>query len=112
MRAGGEKRGNSYDRKRRRAWLLATFDPDLGPDVARCHLKLSDDRCHVYVDDTTLTVDRIDPKGGYQYANCQPACTPCQNLQGALITAERRHDWQRWMDEAKAEGIEWDGAMA
>lgn len=112
MRAGGEKRGNCYDRRRRRAWLLVNFDPELGAEVARCHLRLADDRCHVYVDDQTLTVDRIDPAGGYQHDNIQPACRPCQNLQGALITTERRQDWLRWMEEAKALGIEWDGALA
>ncbi len=111
MRAGGERRGNSRDRARRRVWLLAAFDTDLGPEVARCHLKLSD-RCHGYVDDRTLTVDRIDPGGTYAHDNIQPACTPCQNTQGALITAERRQDWHRWMAEAAALGIEWDGALA
>lgn len=111
MRAGGEKRGNSYDRARRRAWLLATFDTDLGPEVARCHLKLADDRCHGYVDAYTLTVDRIVSGGTYCRSNIRPSCTPCQNLQGALITNTRRHDWHRWWAEAKALGIEWDGAM-
>lgn len=111
MRAGGEKRGSSYDRRRRRDWLLKTFDTDLGDEVARCHLHLADDRCHVYVDAITLTVDRVDPAGGYDRGNIQPACTPCQNLQGALITTARRIDWQRWMEEARHEGIEWDGSM-
>jgi hypothetical protein len=36
---------------------------------------------------------------------------PCQNLQGALITRERRHQWFDWMREADEAGIEWDGAM-
>lgn len=111
MRAGGDRRGNSRDRARRRAWLLETFDPDLGPEVARCHLKLSE-RCHQYVDATTLTVDRIEPGGTYRRDNIRPACTPCQSEQGALITNARRWDWLRWMAEAKARGIEWDGVMA
>lgn len=112
MRAGGEKRGNSRDRARRKVWLLATFDPDLGPEVARCHLGIAGDRCHGYVDAHTLTVDRIEPGGTYCRSNIQPACTPCQNRQGALITAEKRHAWHWWMAEARAAGIEWDGVTA
>ena len=111
MRPGGEHRGNSYDRARRRVWVLATFDRDLGPDLARCHLGISD-RCPGTVDDVTLTVDRIEPGGSYAHGNIQPACTPCQNKQGALITREIRHQWLAWMAEAEAAGIEWDGAMA
>lgn len=111
MRAGGELRGSSRDRRARRAWLLETFDPDLGPEVARCHLAISD-RCHGVVDQTTLTVDRIEPGGTYTRDNIQPACLPCQNTQGALITAERRHQWLAWVEEARQAGIEWDGVMA
>lgn len=111
MRAGGEKRGNSRDRARRRAWLLETFDKDLGPDRARCWLDLSEN-CQEYVDAQTITVDRIRPGGTYRRDNIQPACAPCQNKQGALITQARRADWQRWMEEARAAGIEWDGALA
>ena len=110
MRPGGERRGNSRDRARRRAWLLETFDPDLGPDRARCHLGLSD-VCPGTVDRWTLTVDRITPGGPYTRDNIQPACSACQNTQGALITAERRHQWLAWMQEAEEAGIEWDGVM-
>lgn len=111
MRAGGDLRGSYRNRRQRRRWLLLTFDPDLGPELARCHLKIAGDRCHVYVDDRSLTVDRIEPGGTYAHGNIQPACTPCQNKQGALITAEKRQAWQRFMEEAKAAGIEWDGVM-
>lgn len=110
-RAGGERRGNSYDRKRRREWLLRTFDPDLGEGVARCHLKISD-RCHTIVDDKTMSVDRIDPAGTYARTNVRPACVPCQNKQGALITQARRIDWHRWMEEARAAGIDWNGELS
>lgn len=105
MRPGGERRGNSYDRARRRTWLLATFDTDLGPEVARCHLTLSD-RCHQYVDEVTLTADRIEPGGTYRRGNIRPACPACQHQQGALITNARRWDWRRYAEEAKARGIE------
>jgi 5-methylcytosine-specific restriction endonuclease McrA len=111
MRAGGEKRGNSRDRARRKVWLLETFDTDLGPDRARCHLKVSA-VCSEVVDRYSLTADRINPGGTYAHENVQPACRPCQNTQGALITRERRQQWREWMAEAKAAGIEWDGVMA
>lgn len=110
MRSGGEKRGNNRDRKRRRAWILRTFDPDLGPGQARCRLQISD-MCRPVVDESTLSVDRIDPGGTYKRSNIQPACIPCQNKQGALITKERREQWQQWMREAEEAGIEWDGVL-
>lgn len=110
MRAGGEKRGNNRDRKRRRAWLLDTFDVDLGPGVARCHLKIAGDRCHGIVDEFTLSVDRLDTGGSYHRGNIQPACVPCQNRQGALITQARRIDWLRYAEEARARGLEMSAA--
>jgi 5-methylcytosine-specific restriction endonuclease McrA len=91
-------------------WLLATFDPDLGPEKARCALGISE-RCKGTVDAQTLTVDRIEPGGTYTRDNIQPACAPCQNKQGALITRERRHQWLAWMEEARQAGIEWDGSL-
>ena len=111
MRAGGEKRGNSRDRARRKVWMLETFDTDLGPEQARCHLKVSRN-CTPVLDRLSVTADRIDPGGTYAHDNVQPACRPCQNTQGALITRDRRVQWLEWMREAQAEGIEWDGVMA
>lgn len=110
MRAGGEKRGNKQDRARRRTWLLATFDQDLGPHQARCHLHISD-ACARIVTAATLTVDRIAPGGSYRHENIRPACRACQNKQGALITQERRIQWQQWMREAQEAGIDWDGVI-
>lgn len=112
MRPGGEKRGNNRDRARRRARLLREFDPDLGPDKARCHLFGLSSRCLEIVDATTLTVDRIEPGGSYCADNTRPACKPCQSLQGALITHERRRQWLALMEEARELGIEWDGVVA
>lgn len=100
MRPGGEKRGNTRDRAARRLWLLATFDPELGPDKARCHLQLDTEHCRGVVDIWTLTVDRIEPGGAYSHANIQPACGPCQNRQGALITRARREEWRSWKEQA------------
>lgn len=105
MRAGGEKRGNSRDRARRRAWLLEEFDTDLGPGHARCHLRISD-RCRGVVDEHTLTVDRIEEGGSYRRSNIRPACSPCQNRQGALITHARRLEWLTLQEEAAFYGVE------
>lgn len=110
MRAGGDKRGSNRARRRRKIWMLATFDADLGPDQVRCKLMLSE-RCRGILDFATVTADRIDGAGPYRRENCRPACVPCQNLQGALVTRERRHQWFDWMREADEAGIEWDGAM-
>lgn len=112
MRPGGEKRGSSYSRRRRRRWLLKEFDPDLGPDKARCHLFGLSDRCLQFVDAQTLTVDRIEPGGSYAHDNIRPACRACQSTQGALITRERRLQWKQLKEEAEARGIDWDGEVA
>lgn len=90
--------------------MLATFDKDLGPERARCWLDLTPS-CLEYVDARSLTVDRIDPGGSYARGNIQPACRPCQNAQGALITNERRQEWRRLMAEARDASIEWDGQL-
>jgi hypothetical protein len=112
VRRGGERRGNNRDRARRRQWLLETFDPDLGPDKARCHLFGLSDACLGTVDARSLTVDRIEPGGSYCRDNIRPACAPCQSVQGALITWEARRAYDLLVEEAEALGIEWDGAIA
>lgn len=88
MRKGGEKRGNNRDRRARKLWLLATFDPDLGPDECRCRLGL-DDRCLGLLDYSTVTADRLDMGGPYVRSALQPSCAPCQSLQGALVSQGR-----------------------
>lgn len=112
MRPGGEKRGNSTDRRRRREYLLEEFDDDLGPDRARCHLFGLSEACLGTVDRYSLTVDRIEPGGSYCRDNIRPACKPCQNKQGALITKERRDQWRLHMAEADAADIDWNGEYA
>lgn len=82
-------RGNSRDRARRRAWVLEAFDPDLGPDRARCRLQLSGG-CLGVVDRLTLWVDRIIPGGTYCRENIQPGCGPCQIEQGGLLGVAAR----------------------
>ncbi len=110
MRAGGDRRGNSRDRRARKVWLLATFDKDLGPDKCRCWLDLSP-ACSQTLTIGTVTADRINPGGSYRRGNIQPACAACQNTQGALITKERRQEWLRYRAEADEAGIVWDGSM-
>lgn len=114
MRAGGDKRGSNRNRRDRKVWMLANFDTDLGPDEARCHLRLVD-RCRekggTVLGFHTVTADRIDPGGTYAHDNVRPACRACQNTQGALITTEKRQQWLSWMQQALDEGIEWDGVM-
>jgi hypothetical protein len=78
-----DRRGNAKDRARRRSWLLAEFDQDLGPGKARCHLKISS-QCLRIVDEVTLSVDRLDMGGSYRRGRIQPACKPCQDRQGGL----------------------------
>jgi hypothetical protein len=108
VRPGGEKRGNSYDRRRRRRWLMKEFDPDIGPDRVRCHLFGLSENCLEFLDIHTLTVDRIEPGGSYARDSIRPACKPCQNTQGALITQARRIQWKQLMEEARARGIDWE----
>lgn len=81
-----DRRGSSRTRARRRAWLLATFDPELGDERARCRLQLSSS-CDEIVDSATLSVDRIEFGGLYSRDNIQPACKPCQDTQGGLVAA-------------------------
>lgn len=83
MRKGGDRRGSSRDRKRRKLWMLATFDPDLGDSRVRCHLKLSG-KCERVLDYSTVTADRIVRGSSYARDGLQPSCQPCQNTQGGL----------------------------
>ena len=68
MRAGGEKRGNSTDRKRRKIWMIATFG--FGKFVLCVHCSISLDYDHV-------EADRIVPGGSYRHENVQPSCSTC-----------------------------------
>lgn len=68
VRAGGEKRGNSRDRRARRAWMLRTWG-----DGVKCPCV----HCHAMLDDSTVEADRIVPGGSYCRDNVQPACRSC-----------------------------------
>lgn len=74
-RAGGEKRGNSADRRRRKEKMLS--DPQFkhtesheSPNVHCVH-------CGHMLTYDTVEADRKDPSQGYAYHNVQPACRSC-----------------------------------
>ena len=67
-RAGGEKRGNATDRRRRKLWMLAHFG---NGEVCPCA------HCGAELDYATVEADRIIPGGSYRRANVQPACRGC-----------------------------------
>lgn len=70
-------RGNSEDRRRRRAWLLNEFGDGETAPCAFCGISLNDE---------TITVDRIIPGvlgGRYVRGNIRPACGTCNERDGA-----------------------------
>lgn len=85
-------RGSAAQRRARRAWILETFDPDLGPDRARCALVGTHEGCYGIVDNDTMQVDRkvsgLDG-GRYTRDNIQPSCPPCNHRKGILEREEK-----------------------
>lgn len=98
--SNGNASGSSYDRARRRAWLVETYlaDQDVrvdrlegqslgvplgkGRPACRCY------RCGTLLTVGTVTVDRIVPgcKGGtYRRSNIRPACGPCNSETGGAV---------------------------
>ena len=71
-RAGGDKRGNSKDRRARKLWMLSEASGFGGDGVnvpcVFCGLALSYE---------TVEADRKDCGGSYARTNVQPACRPC-----------------------------------
>lgn len=91
----GNDRGSSYERRRRREWLVQTYRADEdavyyvpGPDgqpvrdarpACRCY------RCGVLLTVDDITVDRIVPgcQGGtYRRNNIRPCCGTCNSITG------------------------------
>jgi len=75
----GNHRGNSYDRARRRQYLLDTFGDGTTAKCSHCSETLTND---------TITVDRIVPGrdgGRYVRENIQPSCFPCACAQGGRL---------------------------
>lgn len=81
--------GNSYDRRRRKQWLLDTFGDGISaPCSLACH-----PACLAIVTFATIWVDRIIPgcEGGtYRRDNIQPACGPCNMSDGGKIGVARK----------------------
>lgn len=83
-----DDRGNSYDRQRRRAWLLSP-EANFGGDG----VKVACWECGALVNDKTMHVDRIVPgeQGGrYVRDNIRPHCALCSHRQGQRRTVELR----------------------
>lgn len=77
-------RGSSYSRRRRREWLVKTFESNR-PGMCRCY------RCGRLLDESTVTVDRIRPgcRGGtYARGNIRPACAKCNSETGGATRAK------------------------
>ena len=79
MRPGGEKRGNSRDRKARKLWLLSHFGDGTTAPCIHCGRSLT------YHE---VEADRIVPGGSYRRDNVQPSCGPCNRKRGT------KADWQ------------------
>jgi len=89
----GNQRGSAATRRARKRWLLDTFGDGV---TVMCHLEVSDE-CEMDLTLETLTVDRIVPgcEGGrYVRGNIQPACKPCNDLQGGRLRVARRQGLQ------------------
>lgn len=68
IRPGGEKRGNSKDRRARKLWMLATFGNGQSCPCVHCGEALTYE---------TVEADRIIPGGSYRRENIQPADRHC-----------------------------------
>ena len=74
-RNGGDKRGSSADRRRRKQWMLFIY----GPHCVHCGIE---------VNEQTVEQDRIIPGGSYARNNIQPSCRPC-NIERGDMTMEQ-----------------------
>jgi len=72
-RNGGDKRGSSEDRRKRKVWLLHFFGNGTTCQCVHCGVEL---------DSNSIEQDRIIPGGGYSRKNIQPSCRPCNILRG------------------------------
>lgn len=84
-------RGSSYDRRRRKQWLLDTFGD--GTTVV-CSFA----GCNKILTFATMTVDRyplagIDG-GRYRRGNIRPACRTCNESDGATKMVSRRYGYK------------------
>lgn len=68
QRPGGEKRGNSRDRRARKLWMLKQWGNGFTCPCVHCGAPLEYE---------TVEADRIVPGGSYRRDNVQPACRAC-----------------------------------
>ena len=73
MRNGGDKRGSSADRARRKQWLLDAYGD--GNTVPCWH-------CGDRLTKAALEADRVIPGGSYARHNILPSCGPCNKRRG------------------------------
>lgn len=81
-RNGGDKRGNTTNRKARKWWLLS---PEAGHDYGMGWVPFGGNGWQVYcihgcgrlLDFDTVEADRIEPGGPYARCNVQPSCGAC-----------------------------------
>ena len=79
-RPGGEKRGNSTDRRRRKLWMLARWGNGETCSCVHCGAELTFE---------TVEADRIIPGslgGTYRRENVQPACRDCNRDRSDDVT--------------------------
>jgi hypothetical protein len=72
-RSGGEKRGNSADRRARKQWMLRVYGDGTTAPCVHCRKPLTIE---------TIEADRIVPGGPYHQNNVQPACRNCNQTRG------------------------------
>ncbi|QHB37820.1 HNH endonuclease [Mycobacterium phage Imvubu] len=85
---GDDKRGNSYDRRARRAWLVSERAGFGGDGV-----KVPCWECGKLLTEDEVVSDRIVPgyKGGrYVRSNIRPQCATCSHKSGPRERAEQR----------------------
>lgn len=87
----GNARGSAEDRRRRKAWLIATFGNESG--VAPCMAEAHHAECPGSVTFETVSVDRIRmgvDGGTYRRDNIRPAALCCNSYHGANQQRARR----------------------
>ncbi len=106
--SNGNAAGSSEARRRRKAWLVATYRADRDVLYAEfrdsplpVHTGVHDDsvpacrcyRCGTLLTIETVTVDRIVPgcQGGtYRRSNIRPACASCNSVTGGATRGNSR----------------------
>ena len=96
---GNDKRGSSYDRRARRAWLLS---PEAGWGGDGEKVPCSEPGCGAMVNMRTMYVDRIIPgeQGGtYRRDNIKPHCGSCSHKQGQRRMREKIAEQSAYGDD-------------